>query len=148
MKCLLANVEHDPEKWVPVCGKRSCSKKKLERDDDSKKSHHALGSLRAALVPAFALSLALADGAQARLPFWPQFGSWWGGHHAPRQGHRHRHAKPAVPTKDQAAETPHGPLQIIVSIPDQRVSGYDNDALIARSSVSTGIRRHPTPVRV
>jgi putative MATE family efflux protein len=35
-------VEHDPEKWVPVFGKRSCSKKKLERDDDSKKSHPAL----------------------------------------------------------------------------------------------------------
>src|SRR5215469_13957966 len=36
-------LEHDPEKWIPVFGKRSCSKKKLERDDDSKKSHHALG---------------------------------------------------------------------------------------------------------
>jgi hypothetical protein len=35
-------LEHDPEKWIPVFGKRSCSKKKLERDDDSKKSHHAL----------------------------------------------------------------------------------------------------------
>jgi len=43
-------LEHDPEKacpardagWVPVFGKRSCSKKKLERDDDLKKSHHAL----------------------------------------------------------------------------------------------------------
>jgi hypothetical protein len=31
--------EHDPEKWVPVFGKRSCSSKKIERDDDSKKSH-------------------------------------------------------------------------------------------------------------
>jgi hypothetical protein len=50
---------HDPEKWTPVSRlreasfglmlrrakagrKRSCAKKKLERDDDSKKSHHAL----------------------------------------------------------------------------------------------------------
>src|SRR5262249_842247 len=41
-------LEHDPEKWVPVFGKRSCSKKKLERDDDSKKSHHALRSQREA----------------------------------------------------------------------------------------------------
>jgi wyosine [tRNA(Phe)-imidazoG37] synthetase (radical SAM superfamily) len=32
-------LEHDPEKWVPVFGKRSCSNKNLERDDDSKKSH-------------------------------------------------------------------------------------------------------------
>jgi hypothetical protein len=27
-------IEHDPEKWVPVFGKRSCSSKKLEWDDD------------------------------------------------------------------------------------------------------------------
>src|SRR5262249_32633805 len=43
-------LEHDPEKacpgldpgWVPVFGKRSCSTKRLERDDDSNKSHPAL----------------------------------------------------------------------------------------------------------
>jgi len=35
-------LEHDPEKWEPVFGKRSCSNNKLERDDDSKKSHAAL----------------------------------------------------------------------------------------------------------
>src|SRR5712691_5014888 len=38
-----AGLEHDPEKWVPVFPKRSCSNKKIERDDDSKKSHPALG---------------------------------------------------------------------------------------------------------
>jgi hypothetical protein len=31
--------EHDPEKWEPVFGTRSCSNKELERDDDSKKNH-------------------------------------------------------------------------------------------------------------
>ena len=44
------NLEHDPEKWVPVFprdkreafARRSCSNKKIERDDDSKKSHPAL----------------------------------------------------------------------------------------------------------
>jgi hypothetical protein len=42
--------EHDPEKWVPVFprdkreafARRSCSNKKIERDDDSRKSHPAL----------------------------------------------------------------------------------------------------------
>src|ERR1700722_4490968 len=34
---------HDPEKWVPVFRKRSCSNKKIERDGDSTKSHLALG---------------------------------------------------------------------------------------------------------
>src|SRR6516225_8744849 len=33
---------HDPEKWEPVFGKRSCSNKEVERDDDSKKNHPAL----------------------------------------------------------------------------------------------------------
>jgi hypothetical protein len=105
-------------------------------------------SIGAALVPAFALSVALTDGAQARLPYWPQFGSWWGFHASPRHVHRHQRNKPALATKEQAAETPNGPLQIIISIADQRISVYDNDALIARSSVSTGIRGHPTPLGV
>src|SRR5438105_14861132 len=35
-------LEHDPEKWIPVFRKRSCSNKKIEWDDDSKKSHRAL----------------------------------------------------------------------------------------------------------
>ena len=41
---------HDPDGWVPVFprdkreafARRSCSNKKIERDDDSKKSHLAL----------------------------------------------------------------------------------------------------------
>ena len=44
-KCSKASIddrlEHDPEKWEPVFGKRSCSNKELERDDDSKKNHPA-----------------------------------------------------------------------------------------------------------
>jgi hypothetical protein len=35
-------LEHDPEKVGTGFPKRSCSNKKIERDDDSKKSHHAL----------------------------------------------------------------------------------------------------------
>src|SRR6266404_1643506 len=43
--------EHDPEKWIPrdkrkAFARRSCSNKKMERDDDSKKSHHAPGKLK------------------------------------------------------------------------------------------------------
>src|ERR1700729_2998898 len=34
-----AGLGHDPEKWVPVFRKRSCSNKKIERDGDSTKSH-------------------------------------------------------------------------------------------------------------
>jgi hypothetical protein len=34
--------EHDPEKWVPVFRKDHAQIKEIERDDDSKKRHHAL----------------------------------------------------------------------------------------------------------
>jgi hypothetical protein len=50
-------LEHDPEKWLPVFprdkreafARRSCANKKVERDDDSKKSHPAL-TARSALT--------------------------------------------------------------------------------------------------
>jgi hypothetical protein len=35
-------LEHDPEKWVPVFRKDHAQIKEIERDGDSKKSHHAL----------------------------------------------------------------------------------------------------------
>src|SRR5207253_6467389 len=43
--CDTVRLEHDPEKWIPVFGKRSCSSKKVERDDESKRSHLALGTV-------------------------------------------------------------------------------------------------------
>jgi hypothetical protein len=39
---LVPTLAHDPEKWVPVFGKRSCANKRIERDDDLKKNHPAL----------------------------------------------------------------------------------------------------------
>jgi hypothetical protein len=36
-------LKHDPEKWVPVFRKRSCSNKNIERDADLTKTHRALG---------------------------------------------------------------------------------------------------------
>jgi hypothetical protein len=35
-------LEHDPEKWMPVFGKDHAQIKEPKRDDDSKKRHHAL----------------------------------------------------------------------------------------------------------
>jgi hypothetical protein len=40
----IVRLEHDPEKWIPVFGKRSCSNNKPERDDGSKKNRPALGT--------------------------------------------------------------------------------------------------------
>src|SRR6266849_9472918 len=45
LKGLLARndrLEHDPEKWVPIFRKDHAQTKKIERDDDSRKSHPAL----------------------------------------------------------------------------------------------------------
>ncbi|MDI2077368.1 L,D-transpeptidase, partial [Bradyrhizobium sp. Mp27] len=55
-------------------------------------------------------------------------------------------AGPALNARPEAP--PKGPLQIIISIADQRVSLFDNGALIARSTVSTGTQGHPTPLGV
>jgi lipoprotein-anchoring transpeptidase ErfK/SrfK len=50
--------------------------------------------------------------------------------------------------EDQPKDAPRGPLEIIISIKDQRISVYDNGLLIERSSVSTGVPSHPTPLGV
>jgi lipoprotein-anchoring transpeptidase ErfK/SrfK len=50
--------------------------------------------------------------------------------------------------KTKTQEVAKGPLQIIISIADQRISVYDDGTLIARSSVSTGVPGHPTPLGV
>src|SRR5262249_28601407 len=104
--------------------------------------------IRATVLAAFAVCIVPAGTAHARLQFWPQWGYWSGDHAPPRHSQRHRRAEPKSAKKDQAQAAPNGPLQIIISIMDQRISVYDNGGLIARSSVSTGIPRHPTPLGV
>jgi hypothetical protein len=107
-----------------------------------------MGPIRATIVAAFAVFILPVSTAHAQFLFWPQHGSWWG-HQAPfRHKHAHRHAKSELANNAQSKDAPKGPLQIIISIADQRVSLYDNGVLIARSSVSTGIRHHPTPLGV
>jgi L,D-transpeptidase catalytic domain len=107
-----------------------------------------MGPIRATIVAAFAVFILPVGTAHAQFPFWPQYRSWWGDHAPFRHKHHHRHKRSELAKKVQSRDAPKGPLQIIISIADQRVSLYDNGALIARSSVSTGIPRHPTPLGV
>jgi hypothetical protein len=96
-------------------------------------------------LAAFMLS---AGTAHAQFLFWPQ-STFWPGHYAPfnhQQHHRQTNSEPAKNARPE--DPPKGPLQIIISIADQRVSLFDNGALIARSSVSTGTQGHPTPLGV
>ena len=78
----------------------------------------------------------------------PHYRARWGEHAPFRHKHQHGHTKSELAKKAEPQDTPKGPLQIIVSIADQRISLYDNGALIARSSVSTGVQGHPTPLGV
>jgi hypothetical protein len=82
----------------------------------------------------------------ARSLVWPQF-RWWDDHQF-RHNHQHKRTKFDLTKKPQFPDVPKGPLQIIISIADQRISLYENGALIARSSVSTGVQGHPTPLGV
>ena len=94
---------------------------------------------------AFMLSTGIAH---AQFLFWPQY-RFWPGHYASFK-HKHHHGQTNSESAKSARpeDPPKGPLQIIISIADQRVSLFDNGALIARSSVSTGTQGHPTPFGV
>jgi lipoprotein-anchoring transpeptidase ErfK/SrfK len=50
--------------------------------------------------------------------------------------------------KHRQEPAPKGPLQIIISIADQKISVYSGDVLLARSAVSTGVPGRPTPTGV
>ena len=56
--------------------------------------------------------------------------------------------KTELAKKAEPQGPPKGPFQIIISIAEQRISLYDNGALIARSSVSTGVQGYPTPLGI
>jgi L,D-transpeptidase catalytic domain len=121
-------------------------------------------SVRAALSVALALSLVPTGTAQAEL-FWPHYRSWgwddygpvrphhyrswgWGDYEPFRQKRRRANKGYELEQKPKSQQVVKGPLQIIISIADQKISVYDDGALIARSSVSTGVQGHPTPLGV
>jgi lipoprotein-anchoring transpeptidase ErfK/SrfK len=120
-------------------------------------------AIRAVLAAALAVCLMPIGAARADL-FWPHYRSsgwdnyapfrahyrsWgWGDAKPFRQKHRRAHRKHQPERKAKSQEIAKGQLQIIVSIADQRVSVYDDGALIAHSSVSTGVKGHPTPLGV
>ena len=107
------------------------------------------------LLTALAVSLLLAESSDARPQYWSPYRSWWGDHtyrYKHQRGHKKsestKKVQPQHISKDASKDAAKGPLQIIISIADQRISLYDNGALIARSAVSTGVKNHPTPLGV
>ena len=73
--------------------------------------------------------------------------SWPSDYTRPRHKHQYKTKSNSV-NEAQPKDAPEGPLQIIISIQEQRISVYDNGLLIAHSSVSTGTQNHPTPLGV
>ena len=121
-------------------------------------------SVRAALSVALALPLVPTGTAQAEL-FWSHsrsggwddyrpfrshhYRSWGWDDYEPFTQKRHSTNKGyELEQKPKSLEVVKGPLQIIISIADQKISVYDDGALIARSSVSTGVQGHPTTLGV
>jgi hypothetical protein len=108
-----------------------------------------VGPIGATISAAFVVCIVAAEPADAQFLFGPQFRPQfrpsWGIHAPARHRHHPRHIKPRLAKKAPAQDAARGPLQVIVSIGDQRISVYDDGALVARSSVSTGVPDHPTP---
>jgi hypothetical protein len=111
------------------------------------------------LLTVLAISLPLPGSAHAQYRYWNPYRLWSNDYPFRHQYHRDykksesaRKAKPEKASKDTSKDASKdvakGPLLLIISIADQRISLYDNGALVARSSVSTGVKGHPTPLGV
>ena len=103
---------------------------------------------RAITTAVFAIFMIPAGIAHAQFLFGPQHTFWPSQYPPYKHKHHHRRTNSETAKSARPEPLPKGPLQIIISIVDQRVSLFDNGALIARSSVSTGMEGHPTPLGV
>src|ERR1700720_750836 len=103
---------------------------------------------RAITTAVFAIFMIPAGIAHAQFLFGPQHTFWPSQYPPYKHKHHHRQTNSETAKNARPEPLPKGPLQIIISIADQRVSLFDNGVLIARSSVSTGMEGHPTPLGV
>ena len=101
--------------------------------------------MRRLLLIALATSMLSVGTSHARAQYWGPYKSWRVDHTF-REKHQHGHEESDLTKKAQSQDASKGPLLIVISIADQRISLYDNGTLIARSSVSTGVKDHPTPL--
>jgi hypothetical protein len=96
-----------------------------------------------------------ADAAPRRSFFFSPYG-WYGGYYgypsyAPSRRERvaPTRREKVEPTKEASfGEMPKGPLQIVVSIDEQKVTLFSNGVRVAQGPVSTGVPGHPTPTGV
>jgi hypothetical protein len=74
---------------------------------------------------------------------------WYGGWYTPRHAHK-SHKPKAVDhaSKEPSSEIPKGPLQIFVSINQQKLHLYSDGVHVADTSIATGVPSLPTPLGV
>jgi hypothetical protein len=118
-------------------------------------TEHRLGRMhRSLLVLASTLALGAAGTAPASAQYYYYSGNPYGSLYPPR----HRPAKQAdkkaakelgkEARKDSFGEIPKGPLQIFVSIDQQKLHLYSDGVHVADTSVATGVLSLPTPLGV
>src|ERR1700722_6147112 len=99
------------------------------------------GFSRAITIAVFAILMLSAGTAHAQFWFPP-----WPGQSTPfKHKHHHRQTNSGSAKSVRPEDTAKGPLLVIVSIADQRVSLFDNGGLLARSPGPTGTQTHPPP---
>jgi lipoprotein-anchoring transpeptidase ErfK/SrfK len=114
---------------------------------------HVTGVWRTALLASVSALFVIGQADVAAAQFWRSFGQ-------PRQDNQFRPAPKArkanrapskkdVPIRHPFGENmPKGPLQLMVSINDQRAVLYSNGVRVGETKVSTGTASHPTPTGV
>jgi lipoprotein-anchoring transpeptidase ErfK/SrfK len=89
----------------------------------------------------------LAAASPADAAYW--YGGWYGGGYKHRSAHKAHKTKSADNVgKESPAEVPKGPLQIFISINQQKLHLYGGGVHIADTSIATGVADHPTPLGV
>jgi hypothetical protein len=87
----------------------------------------------------------VAEPTPAAAAFW--YGGWYGSKH--KSAHKSHKTKSADSVgKEAPAEIPKGPLQIFISINQQKLHVYGNGVHVADTSIATGVPAHPTPYGV
>jgi hypothetical protein len=69
-------------------------------------------------------------------------------HAAAKSALNSRRAKTDLANKEPFGKIPEGPLQIVISIEQQKLYLYSDGTLVAKTAVATGVRGHPTPLGI
>jgi lipoprotein-anchoring transpeptidase ErfK/SrfK len=103
---------------------------------------------RGAFVLAFGAGLALtANASPAAAAYW--YGGWYGGWHNHKSAHKSHEPKAADRVdKEPFGQIQKGPLQIFISINQQKLHLYSDGVHVADTSIATGVPSLPTPLGV